>query len=161
MSDKKHKNHISDSSNVTEILFSSWENPVSWDNRIRFTAFPLELLHMADTLHASCDNCCGTTSTWLWQDCQRGRLERCRVVRGRAPVTPPTPRPRVRSRHRSCPAAVRAVWCKGTAARRPLLVSTVINSSILLPETCAPSLISTLLQTITAPVLHFSVSRRL
>lgn len=70
-------------------------------------------------------------------------------------------RPRVRSRHRSCPAAVRAGWCKGTAARRPLLVSTVINSSILLPETCAPSLISTLLQTITAPVLHFSVSRRL
>lgn len=40
-----------------------------------------------------------------------------------------------------CPAAVSAGWWKGILVPRPLLISAVINSSIFLPETWAPSLI--------------------
>lgn len=57
--------------------------------------------------------------------------------------------------HRGCPAAVRAGWCKGIRAPRPLLVSAVINSSIFLLGTCTPSLIFLIVKTITLSLFHF------
>lgn len=70
-----------------------------------------------------------------------------------------------------CPAAVSARWCKGVLVPRPFLVSAVINASICLPETCAPSLILPILKSNhvgfwRSPALglnweeHFSLSSR-
>lgn len=54
-----------------------------------------------------------------------------------------------------CPAAVRAGWCKGICVPRPLLVSTVINSSIFFSGTCTPSLIFLIDETIIYSLFHF------
>lgn len=116
-----------------------------------FSTFPFKLLHVAKTPQRAeiIAQIFAAAEPWSCVD-KNVSAER---LKGTKLSESESPRPRLW--HLGCPAAVRAGWCKGILVPRPLLVSAVINSSILLHGTWTPSLIFLIDKTITFSLFNF------